>query len=115
MTRFGDGEWTNDGIGDANRFDTEAEAQDGIAQLRQLGEEWANAEYRVRPVAIESTHGLTTAGEALATALTLEAGESPDTEAFVANHHPDDINAAASGDTAALIALRQACGLPIFS
>ena len=34
-------------------------------------------------------------------------------EGFRANHHAEDIAAAASGDVAALAALRQACGLPV--
>jgi hypothetical protein len=33
-------------------------------------------------------------------------------EAFLGNHHPDDIVAAAQGDHAALVRLREACGLP---
>jgi hypothetical protein len=33
---------------------------------------------------------------------------------FTANHHPDDIRAAAAGGVQALVKLRHACGLPIF-
>jgi|GEM_PF-3680283 len=36
-------------------------------------------------------------------------------EGFRSNHHPEVIAAAASGDVAALVQLRDACGLPIFS
>lgn len=55
---------------------------------------------------------------ALIVTLCREAGDTePDAElvsGFRSNHHPDDIRAAASGDVAALVQLRQACGLPTF-
>lgn len=48
-----------------------------------------------------------------------EAGDDvddPDLDAdFRANHDPHDISAAAAGDVAALVRLRRACGLPVFS
>ena len=47
--------WSSDGIGTDNVFDTEDEAEEGIEQLRKLGEEWAAAEYRVHEIADE--HG----------------------------------------------------------
>lgn len=36
-------------------------------------------------------------------------------DGFRGNHHPDLIAAAAGGDVAALVQLRQECGLPIFA
>ena len=36
--------------GDENRWDTEQEAQDYIDVLRALGDDWAEAQYDVRPV-----------------------------------------------------------------
>lgn len=44
-------EWRNDGIGDPNEFATEAEADEAIAQLVALGDEWADYEYRAREIA----------------------------------------------------------------
>lgn len=43
-------EWSADSVGDAdaNRFETIDEAEQAIEALRQLGDEWATAEYRVR-------------------------------------------------------------------
>lgn len=44
-------DWTTDGIGAANEFATEAEAEATIEALRNLGDDWAEAEYRVTEVA----------------------------------------------------------------
>ena len=52
-------------------------------------------------------------------ALCREAGDEGTDEALIegarSNHHPDDIRDAANGDVAALVKLRQAFGLPIFT
>ncbi|MCR4374830.1 MAG: hypothetical protein NUW22_08270 [Acidobacteria bacterium] len=42
------GQWSSDGIGEPNRFESLEEAREAIAQLRALGEEWAQATYGVR-------------------------------------------------------------------
>lgn len=47
QSRTDGGEWRSDGLGDANEFITEAEAEHAISELRALGEDWASAEYRV--------------------------------------------------------------------
>lgn len=65
------------------------------------------------------TYGLTEKAVDVVLALCDEAGEDISDEQYVlegftANHSAEDINAAAEGDVAALIALRTACGLPIF-
>ncbi len=44
-------EWDIDGIGEPNAFDTYEEAEAAIEELRQLGDDWAAAEYRVVEVA----------------------------------------------------------------
>ena len=44
------GTWDNDGVGEPNIFESEAAAWEGIEELRALGEEWADAEYRVREI-----------------------------------------------------------------
>jgi hypothetical protein len=44
-------DWTSDGIGEGNRFATEAEAEAAIESLRALGRDWAESEYRVRELA----------------------------------------------------------------
>ncbi len=55
----------------------------------------------------------------LLVALCREAGDEGTDEALIdgarGNHHPDDIRDATNGDVAALVKLRQAFGLPIFS
>lgn len=67
-----------------------------------------------------TTYGLTPAAVDLVLALSAEAGDDMSTPlddmlyGCTGNHHPDDIEDAASGDVAALIDLRQAFGLPIF-
>ena len=43
-------QWSPDGIGGPNEFETEAEAVEVIEALRELGEDWAEAEYRVREI-----------------------------------------------------------------
>lgn len=45
-------EWDADAVGDrsANRFATREEAEEAIEGLRALGDDWADAEYRVVPV-----------------------------------------------------------------
>lgn len=46
-----DGNWTSNYLGTGeNQFDSEAEAEDAITQLKALGAEWAAAEYRVMPI-----------------------------------------------------------------
>ena len=47
------GQWTPEVIGDSdsNRFETVADAEAMIAQLRDLGEEWDSAAYRVVEIA----------------------------------------------------------------
>lgn len=52
ITRDTAGQWTNDGLGDAgtNVFDTREAAEAAIAELRTLGEDWAEAEYDVREI-----------------------------------------------------------------
>lgn len=44
-TLYGDNWEAN--VGEPNLFDSEADAQIGIASLRDLGGEWAEASYRV--------------------------------------------------------------------
>lgn len=68
-----------------------------------------------------NTYGLTDEAVELALALVAEAGEDvseDETEdvpyGFTGNHDPALVNAAAAGDVPALVALRAACGLPIF-
>ena len=51
-THWASREWSPDGIGEPNEFDTEAEALAAIDALRQLGEDWAEAEYRVVPLLV---------------------------------------------------------------
>ena len=41
LTQNDAGEWTNDGIGEPNVFDTADEAWEAVGQIRTLGEEWA--------------------------------------------------------------------------
>jgi len=67
------------------------------------------------------TYGLTDKGVDLVLALVREAGEDSGNAAtedvlygFTGNHHVAAINAAAAGDVPALVALRTACGLPVF-
>lgn len=68
-----------------------------------------------------NTYGLTGEAVELVLALVAEAGEDisgATTEdvlyGFTSNHHAEDINAAATGDVPSLVALRTACGLPVF-
>ena len=42
-----DNQWSADGIGEPNEFTTIEDADDAIRQLQELGDEWADAEYRV--------------------------------------------------------------------
>lgn len=43
------GEWHSDGMGDGpHLYETEEDAEEGIRMLRNLGDEWAAAEYRYR-------------------------------------------------------------------
>lgn len=51
QSRTDGGEWRSDGLGDANEFVTEAEAEQAISELQALGDDWAAAEYRVVEVA----------------------------------------------------------------
>lgn len=44
-----DGSWSPD-IGDGNVFWTETEAWEAVDELRGLGDDWANSEFRVEPV-----------------------------------------------------------------
>jgi len=44
-----DGEWSNE-VGEPNTFGSEAEAEEGIADLKTLGDDWLEAEYRIREV-----------------------------------------------------------------
>lgn len=48
-TKDSSGRWSSDveAYDGANRFDSEAEAEAAIESLRKLGDEWADAEYRV--------------------------------------------------------------------
>lgn len=71
--------------------------------------------------ATTNTYGLTDGAVALVLALVAEAGEDVSGQAtedvlygFTGNHQVADINAAAAGDVPALVALRTACGLPVF-
>ncbi len=44
------GDWSEEYVGndtDANTFTTEEEAEESIQELRKLGDDWADAEYRV--------------------------------------------------------------------
>ena len=41
-------EWSIDAVGQPNEFETEEEAWEAIEKLRELGGEWAVAEYNVR-------------------------------------------------------------------
>ena len=45
-------DWSPDGMGGPNEFDTEAEAEVTIESLQALGEEWDEAEYRVRAILV---------------------------------------------------------------
>ena len=45
------GEWTNDAVGQPNVFETVAEAEATITELRNAGPDWAEAEYDVREIA----------------------------------------------------------------
>mgnify|MGYP005833024159 FL=1 len=47
-----DGNWSVDYVGEQNvaSFATEEDANDMIAELKKLGEEWEDGEYRVVPV-----------------------------------------------------------------
>ena len=44
-----DGTWTTDGLGDpdANEFASREQAEQAITDLRTIGDDWAEAEYRV--------------------------------------------------------------------
>ena len=42
-----DGEWSNECPGGANVFDSASSAEKAIAELKQLGDDWIDAEYRV--------------------------------------------------------------------
>ena len=42
-----DGEWSNECPGDPNVFASEYDAEKAIAELKQLGDDWIDAEYRV--------------------------------------------------------------------
>ena len=53
--------------------------------------------------------------DALLLDLCREAGDLQLIEGARSNHNEDDIRAAATGDVAALVKLRQAFGLPIFA
>jgi hypothetical protein len=44
-------DWTTDAIGQPNEFVTREEAEEAIESLKALGDDWAEAEYRVREVA----------------------------------------------------------------
>ena len=41
--------WSTDGVGDDNSFPSEKAAEKAIEDLRRLGPDWADAEYRVVP------------------------------------------------------------------
>lgn len=40
-------DWTTDGIGDQNEFATAEAAEAAIEELRAIGPDWADADYRV--------------------------------------------------------------------
>jgi hypothetical protein len=44
-----DGEWSNE-VGEPNVFGSEAEAEEGIADLKTLGDDWLGREYRVEEI-----------------------------------------------------------------
>jgi len=44
-----DGEWSNE-VGEPNVFGSVGEAERAIAALKTLGEDWLEAEYRVREI-----------------------------------------------------------------
>jgi hypothetical protein len=46
-----DGEWSNE-VGEPNVFGSEAEAEEAIAELKTLGDDWLEAEYRVKEVTV---------------------------------------------------------------
>jgi hypothetical protein len=47
------GQWSIDTVGTENVFDTETEAWAAVEDLKQLGHEWAEADYRVEPIRSE--------------------------------------------------------------
>ena len=55
-----DRDWTTDGIGDANVFDSPDSAWDTIGELQRMGDDWARAQYRV----VDSDGATEDAGEA---------------------------------------------------
>ena len=44
-----DGQWSNE-VGEPNVFGSEAEAEEAIAELKTLGDDWREAEYRAKEV-----------------------------------------------------------------
>ena len=46
-TQDSSGQWCDDMVGDANEFATRDEAEAMIPELRKLGDDWLDAEYRV--------------------------------------------------------------------
>ena len=55
QSKGSDGNWSVDYVGGQNvaSFATEEDANDMIAELKKLGEEWADGEYQVVPVTEE--------------------------------------------------------------
>lgn len=44
------GRWTPDGLGEPNAFATVDEARIAVADLRKLGPEWSDRNYRIQPI-----------------------------------------------------------------